>query len=318
MTELLARILPVFAVIAVGAVAGRFERFGERTATVLNDLVYWIALPALIFTSVAEADLSAGVPVSALAGSVAVLLAAYGLGWAVARLVRRPALEAHAAGLVAGWGNVGYLGIPLTVAVLGPATAFAASLTSTLHTALAISVFLVAVTLEGRGRAAAGAEGALALPLLLVRRVLGNPVVLGIAAGAAVALLGLPLPRPVATSVEMLGDLAAPGGLFALGILLRGAVGALRDSRGQWLPIAAAVLVKLVVMPALALGAVTLLGVPAPWSAVLVVMCALPDAATVFVLTAQYRAWYRESTAVVVLTTVLSLVTLPLVLLVLP
>ena len=47
-------------------------------------------------------------------------------------------------------------------------------------------------------------------------------------------------------------------------------------------------------------------------------LAALPDAATVFVLTAQYRAWYRESTAVVVLTTVLSLLTLPLVVLVLP
>ncbi|GAA4811857.1 AEC family transporter [Actinomycetospora chlora] len=316
MGELLGRILPVFAVIAVGALAGRFERFGERTATVLNDLVYWVALPALIFTSVAPADLSAGVPWSALVGSVAVVLVAYALGWAAARLARAPTLEAHAVGLVAGWGNVGYLGIPLTVAVLGPTTAFAASLTSTLHTALAISVFLVAVTVSGRGR---GEEGAVALPLLLARRVLGNPVVVGIATGVAVALLHLPLPRPVATTIEMLGDLAAPGGLFALGILLRGAVGALRgSSRSSWVPIGAAVMVKLVVMPALAVAAVVLLGIPAPWAAVLVVMAALPDAATVFVLTAQYRTWYRESTAVVVLTTVLSLVTLPLVVMVLP
>jgi malonate transporter len=71
------------------------------------------------------------------------------------------------------------------------------------------------------------------------------------------------------------------------------------------------------VMPLLAAGAVRLLGLPAPWGAVLVVMAALPDAATVFVLTAQYRTWYRESTAVVVVTTALSLVTLPLVVLVL-
>lgn len=315
MGELLSRILPVFAVIAVGAVAGRFERFGERTAAVLNDLVYWIALPALIFISVAEADLSAGIPASALLASAAVVVVAYALGWAAARLVRRPRREAHAVGLVAGWGNVGYLGIPLTVAVLGPATAFAASLTSTLHTALAISVFLVAVTLDGRGR---GEDGVVSLPVLLARRVLGNPVVLGIVAGVAVALLGVRLPSPVATTIAMLGDLAAPGGLFALGILLRGAVGSLREARAQWVPMGAAVAVKLLVMPALALGAVALFDIPAPWGAVLVLMAALPDAATVFVLTAQYRAWYRESTAVVVITTVLSLVTLPLVVLALP
>jgi malonate transporter and related proteins len=312
--ELLGRILPVFAVIAVGAVAGRFERFDERTAAVLNDLVYWIALPALIFTSVADADLSAGVPWSALVASVAVVVVAYALGAVVARAAGRPAGEANAVGLVAGWGNVCYLGIPLTVSVLGPATAFAASLTSTLHTALAISIFLVAATLDGRGR---GQEAA-PLPVLLARRVLGNPVVIGIAAGVAVASLGIPLPTPVASTIGLLGDLAAPGGLFALGILLRGAVRSLRGATDQWIPIGAAVLVKLVVMPALALGAVALLGVPAPWAAVLVVMCALPDAATVFVLTAQYRTWYRESTAVVVVTTVLSLLTLPLVLLVLP
>jgi malonate transporter and related proteins len=312
--ELLGRILPVFAVIAVGAVAGRFERFDERTAAVLNDLVYWIALPALIFTSVADADLSAGVPWSALVASVAVVVVAYALGAVVARAAGRPAGEANAVGLVAGWGNVGYLGIPLTVSVLGPATAFAASLTSTLHTALAISIFLVAATLDGPGR---GQEAA-PLPVLLARRVLGNPVVIGIAAGVAVAALGIPLPTPVASTIGLLGDLAAPGGLFALGILLRGAVRSLRGATDQWIPIGAAVLVKLVVMPALALGAVALLGVPAPWAAVLVVMCALPDAATVFVLTAQYRTWYRESTAAVVLTTVLSLVTLPVTLLVLP
>ena len=315
MLELLGRVLPVFAVIAVGVVAGRFERFGERTATVLNDLVYWIALPALIFISVADADLSAGVPWSALVASTAVVVVAYALGAGVARLAGRPSGEANAVGLVAGWGNVGYLGIPLTVSVLGPATAFAASLTSTLHTALAISIFLVAATLHGRGR---GEEGATPLPVLLARRVLGNPVVIGIAAGVAVAALGVPLPTPVASTIGLLGDLAAPGGLFALGILLRGAVRSLRGATDQWIPIAAAVLVKLVVMPALALGAVALLGVPAPWAAVLVVMCALPDAATVFVLTAQYRTWYRESTAAVVLTTVLSLVTLPVTLLVLP
>ena len=147
-------------------------------------------------------------------------------------------------------------------------------------------MFLVAATLGGRGN---GEESAVPLPVLLARRVLGNPVVIGIAAGAVVALLGVTLPRPVATTIELLGDLAAPGGLLALGILLRGAVGALRESRAQWVPIGAAVLVKLVVMPLLALGAVAWLGVPAPWAAVLVVMCALPDAATVFVLTAQYR-----------------------------
>lgn len=311
---LLTQILPIFAVIAVGVVAGRWERFGERTAAVLNDLVYWIALPALIFSSVAEADVSAGVPWSAVAVSVVVVLVAYALGWVAARIARRPGGEAGAVGLVAAWGNTGYLGIPLTVAVLGPAAALAASVISTIHSALAVATFLVVATLD---RQTPGEEGAVPLPLLLARRVLGNPVVIGIAAGAVFAVSGVRLPGPVADTVDLLAAMAAPGGLLALGILLRGAVVALRSARGQLVPLIAAVVVKLVVMPVLAAGLVRLLGVPAPWGAVAVVMSALPNAATVFVLTAQYRTWYRESTAVVVVTTVLSLVTLPVVILVL-
>jgi malonate transporter len=312
---LLLQILPIFAVIAAGAIAGRWERFGESAAAMLNDLVYYIALPALIFSSVAGADLSGGVPGSALVANVLVVLVAYTLGAGLALAARRPRTEANAVGLVGAWGNVGYLGIPLTVAVLGPATAFAASVTSTLHTALSISVFLVVATTAAHGEEPGGAG---ALVGKLAKRVLGNPVVIGIAAGAVFAVGGIPLPGPVAETVDLLAAMAAPGGLFALGILLRGALPALPGGRTRLAGIVGCVLVKLVVMPLLAAAAVHLFGVPAPWAAVLVVMTALPDAATVFVLTAQYRTWYRESTAVVVLTTVLSLVTLPVVVLVLP
>lgn len=310
---LLGQIGPVFAVILLGALLSRFDRFGESAAATLNDLVYYLALPALIFTSVATSDLSAGIPLVALLVAVGVLLVAYGLGALVALLARIGGREANAVGLVAGWGNVGYMGIPLTTAVLGPATALAASLISTLHTALAVSLFLVVATLVDHDRTD-GHPTRGTLALTLVRRVLGNPVVVAIVLGVLVAAFRVPLPGPVSTTVGLVGDMAAPGGLLALGILLRGALPALRAGRARFAGIVGCALVKLVVMPALAIGAVRLFAVPAPWAAVLVVMAALPDAATVFVLTAQYRTWYRESTAVVVLTTVGSVVTLPLVL----
>ncbi|GAA4853677.1 AEC family transporter [Actinomycetospora corticicola] len=304
---LLTQIAPIFAVIAVGAVAARWERFSESAAATLNDLVYYLALPALIFDSVAEADLATGVSGVGVAVTFGLLLAGYGLALLAARLIRMPLREANAVGTVGSWGNVGYLGIPLSVAVLGPGAGLAASLVSTIHTAVAISLFVVAATLIDRDRSSRGL-----LVRTVARRVLGNPIVIAIVLGLLVAASGWQLPRPAATTVELIGDMAAPGGLFALGILLRGAVPALRGGRVGG--IAVAVVVKLVVLPALAVAAVHLFAVPAPWAAVLVLMCALPDAATVFVLMAQYRTWYRESTAAVVLTTVGSVVTLPLVL----
>lgn len=313
LTTLLGQIGPVFALVLVGAVLSGSERFGERAAATLNDLVYYLALPALIFGSVAESDLSAGIPLVALGVAVGMLLVAYLFGVGVALVARIGAREANAVGLVAGWGNVGYMGIPLTTAVLGPAAALAASLVSTLHTALAVSLFLVVATLVDHDHAD-GHPTRGTLALTLARRALGNPVVVAIVLGALVAAFRVPLPGPVATTVRLVGDMAAPGGLLALGILLRAALPALRAGRTRLATILGATAVKLVAMPALALGAVRLFAVPAPWAAVLVVMAAVPDAATVFVLTAQYRTWYRESTAVVVLTTVGAVVTVPVLL----
>jgi malonate transporter and related proteins len=62
---LLGQIGPVFAVILLGVLLSRFDRFGESAAATLNDLVYYLALPALIFTSAATSDLSAGIPLVA-------------------------------------------------------------------------------------------------------------------------------------------------------------------------------------------------------------------------------------------------------------
>ena len=111
-----------------------------------------------------------------------------------------PLREANAVGTVGSWGNVGYLGIPLSVTVLGPATGFPAALVSTIHTALAISVFLVAATLIDRDRSSRGL-----LARTVARRVLGNPIVIAIVLGLLVAVSGWTLPRPVATTVELIG-----------------------------------------------------------------------------------------------------------------
>ena len=72
----------------------------------------------------------------------------------------------------------------------------------------------------------------------VARRVLGNPIVIAIVLGLVVAVSGWQLPRPVASTVELIGAMAAPGGLFALGILLRGAVGALRGGRSGGIAVA--------------------------------------------------------------------------------
>ena len=70
--------LPVFAIIAAGYLSGRGGLFGSAASQVLNDFVYYITFPAMIFLSMAEA------PVAAV--NAALEAAAGGIGFAIERV----------------------------------------------------------------------------------------------------------------------------------------------------------------------------------------------------------------------------------------
>jgi malonate transporter len=315
---LLQAVIPIFAVIAIGFIATAHRGFGEPLAKAVNDFVYYVALPALLFQSVVKADLSAGVPANFLSVNTISVLAVYSVMLVAGiTLFRRNLGSANGFGLVNAWGNVAYLGIPLLAAIKGPGSAFPAAIASLLHNLLCIAAFLIFATVARQREY--GESGLKQVLPAIVRRVLINPVFLPVAVGVAVSLVHLPIPQPVDKTVSLLAPVAAPGGLFALGVMLRSAFRGLREGKIPVSEISVAVVAKLALMPALAyLLTEFVFPMPPMWAAVTVTMCALPNAATVFVLTQQYKAYEAESTAIVVATTVLSLGTLPLALALLP
>ena len=143
------------------------------------------------------------------------------------------------------------------------------------------------------------------------RRMAFNPGIVGIAAALALFLLRVRLPDALARPCRLMGELNTPLAMVVIGYHLAGARfdGLLRD-RNALLSMA----LRLVVSPLAFVGALALFG---SWDRTLLVAAAIsasaPTAALCTVLAVQYRRDVALSVKLVAVTTLASVVTMPLV-----
>lgn len=296
--DLIARIAPFFAIIAAGALAGRFGLLGPRLGGWLSGYTFWIGFPALLIRWLGDAP-----PPDA---SQAMALGLYGLTMTVLLLgawfaARRLAFSSETrAGLpmVAGLGNTAFLGAPLAVAVLGESVrAQAAAL-------VAIDFILLmglAVAILQTGTAAVGLTGAL-------RRVVANPTVLGAACGLALAATDTRLPGAADQVLTWLALTASPVALIALGGLIGREGGwPRREDQG---PLTLALLIKLGLAPLLVWLVLGAADIAPDLRATATLLAACPTAVNVFIQTRSMGVFARGAAEAVIAGTVLSAVTL--------
>jgi len=145
---------------------------------------------------------------------------------------------------------------------------------------------------------------------LVLRGTVLNPVVMAILLGTALAATGLAVPGPLDRFLGLLGSAAGPTALFALG----GALATQRIDRGTVASAAAITAAKLIAYPALAWFVLAnLLRVDPFWVQAGVLMAALPTAGNVYVVAQRYTAEADQVSTVIVLSTLASVATVPLV-----
>ena len=331
--------LAVFAVvIAVGWALVRFGAVPAGSDTVLTGVCFYAATPALMVTTIGGADLATVVSRATLAGLLAETLGIVS-AWLVHRFaLRRSVAESTIGALAAGYVNAANLGIPVLIVLLGDATAIAPILLLQL---LVISPTAFAIldvsTARGAGSRPAVWTAPLRNPLLLgvvaglvvnltgwdARAAAGGLIANSLdALGAlAVTLMMLSLGMSLAASsprvtrrltIVRVARLRAPGsaadgadGGPAAGGADSGVDGAgAASDRGErgavlWVSVAW----KLAVVPLLALGLGTALGLRGPALLVPVTTAGLPSAQNVFMYATRYGAAKPLARDCVLLTT---------------
>lgn len=295
--------VPVFAIVLAGYVCGRLGLFGELAAEALNGFVYWLAFPALIFLSLSQVPVDRVLdwPLhAAYTGGVfgtfalAICIGAVAFGHRPAALVIQ--------GLAAAFANTAYMGVPLLTSAFGDDGALPAVLFTVFNASILLGIGVLLIELDMRSEAPlmaaiGGAAKAVAM----------NPLVLAGVAGLAVAAWDIALPRVVFSICESLGAAAAPAALVAMGVFLVGKKPSVDLAEVSWL-----VFLKMLIHPALAFWlAASVMAMDEQRMAATTISAALPAGTLVFVLAVRYRLLADQVSAVILISTLLSALTLP-------
>lgn len=218
MAALLDVILPVFLVIGCGYVTVWRGYLSLSDVDGLMNFTQKFAIPLLLFRAFARLDLTGSFNPALLASFYLGLVIAFVVGLFGARLLfARPWEDSVAIGFICLFSNTFLLGLPITERAYGAEALTGNYSIIALHS---IVGFGIGITTMEVVRAGGSASGSGKVALRVVKSMLKNPLILGIIAGFAFNLSGLPLTGPIAEAVDLIVRTALPAALFALGGIL--------------------------------------------------------------------------------------------------
>lgn len=233
----LSGIIPVFLLIGLGALAKRLNWAGEVFVRDLNRIIYWFAIPALLTRLLGMAQLGA-TAAAPMIGTVIAATVAAGLAALVYSLLRRespPRLGVIVQASVRG--NLVYVGFPVIFAAAGNQALTLAAVTAAILIPIQNLLAVAALLRAGDHR---GIDAFKAIVL--------NPVVLGVVGGLFWNWLGWVPWTWLDNFLHLLGNIAMPGALVALGAQIGS-----RTLRRSTEAVAVSTFLKLVSAPAFGL-----------------------------------------------------------------
>lgn len=279
-------VAPVFVLASIGFV---WVRLGYDYDTIfVTRLATTLAVPCLIFVALARSGLdpnTAGRLLLAASAAYGVVLAAM---WVLCRLLALK-LQTYWAPLT--FGNTGNVGLPLALFAFGDVGLGYAVVVFSVTALLSFTLGIWIVSGGGN-------------PL----RALKEPMVGATLLGGLVLWQGWPVPEVIFNTVDLVGQLGIPLMLITLGV----AVARLRPA-GLWRA-AGLSAGKVALCAALAYGVGLAFGLDRVTMGVLVVQMATPVAVTSYLLASKYGAEAEPVAGLVVVSTVMSVVTLPILL----
>jgi malonate transporter and related proteins len=302
MIDIINLAIPYFGLIFVGYVCGRVKALPESGLAWMNFFLLYVSLPALLFGIMSRtpfADLNN--PPFLIATTLGTMLA-FAIAMIVGKLIGKLTLrEATIAGLAGAYGNVGYMGPGLALAVLGSKAAAPTALIFCCDSIFLFSIVPLLIELTDREH-----PSLLHALGVVVKQIVLNPLIMSACLGALCAALHLEFPIALNNTLQFLQNAAAPTALFVLGVTV-----ALRSfERVPW-EVPGVIAVKLLVHPLLAFGLMLAFGPFAqPWAATALLMAALPPALNVFVMARQNDSWIEPASVAVLIGTFASVVTL--------
>ncbi len=299
-------ILPVFAVILTGGIVGYTGYLPRALSEALIRFAYNIAMPALLIVTIAQEPSRSLIRWRFLlafgGGSLICFILVFGImAFGITSIRTSRTLASRTMyGMAASMTNTGFVALPVLEAIYGPRAVLPAAIATVF---VAVVMFPLAVVLLEFGQR--DADGARTPPMVTVRHVVLNPLVISTLIGILLSALGLRLPGPVTAYLGIMADALTPCALFAIGLGL--SIDGVRASIGRASLLS---VVKLVIMPLVVYGLCMYLGMDPLYTIAAVICAAVPTAKTVYILAGEYHCEEMMVASTVSLTTLASVVSL--------
>lgn len=206
-------IVPIFSVIILGWLARLKGFIQQEFLEPANRLVFYLAIPALIFRAISKASLKTKFDVKVLAITLFAVVVISGLAWIVGLLLRLRLGELGTFIQTTFHGNLGYIGLAVAFYFLGNEGFVRASILAGFL--IILQNFLAVISLQFNSD-----NVSIKKNKLILLNILGNPVILSALAGILFSLSGLKMPLVIDRSLNILGGLALPMALLIIGASL--------------------------------------------------------------------------------------------------
>ncbi len=242
-------VIPIFSVIFLGWLARRKGYIPPQFIGPANQLVFYFAIPAMVFAAIAKGSLKTDFNSGLLGCTLAAVVLSFGLTWVAGAAANIPRRRFGTFVQSSFHGNLGYIGLAVAFYYLGQEGFVSASLL--IGFIMILQNFLSVIILQfysdkdpSRNRAGT-----------VLLKIMGNPVILSAVAGIGFSLTGLSLPMVITRTLEIVSGMALP-----LALLLIGATLNFDLMKAQLKPVLPAAGIKLGILPGIGVGLYSLWG----------------------------------------------------------
>ena len=305
MFDVALNVLPIFVMILIGWALVASSYLKPEAGVALSEFVFKLAVPVLIFRTLAEADFHGAFPVRLWIAYFSGVAVTWTVGHVIAsRFFATDQRTATVTGVSSAFANNVFIGLPLVDRLVGPDGLVAVSILLAVH--LPIMMIASSLLIERAERRDIGKEPEpwYALIRYLWLNLSRNPLVFGVLGGVLWHFSGIPLVGVPKIVADQLSAVAGPAALLSLGMAMR------RYGLGGNRPLTAtATVLKLFLLPACVLVFASLLGLSREWQAALVLTSSVPTGINAWLIAAQFRTAENLAASAISVTTACGVLT---------
>ena len=301
------QIMVLFLLLIIGYIGKKYKVISNDMNHDVSNLILFIALPALMITSLSSYDFSRDMLLKSgklMTISVGVYALSIALSYLIPKLLKIEGTNRDIFQFMVVFSNVGFMGYPVVNAVFGSQGIFYTALYNLPFNILlwTFGVMVMSRPMRGKSKPKLNDRGSLDLMVLL------NPGIVSVFIGFAMFLTSTKLPIQIFQALDMLGNTTTPLSMIFVGSILADMeVKKIFTNKDAFIGST----VRLIVLPLIVLIILKpfhldkiMIGIP-------VIITAMPGAANCTIMAEKYGNDSRLGSQVVFISTLLSMITIP-------